>query len=59
MKPEPNKSFVCPNCRNKTLYDVTREVKNFGQLQNGDIMVCDECASEFVVNRDKFKTINE
>lgn len=59
MKSEPNKSFICPKCRNKTLYDITREVKNFSQIQNGDIMICDECASEFVVNCDKFKTINE
>ena len=59
MKSESNRSFICPKCKNKTLYDITREVKNFGQLKNGDIMICDECASEFIVNCDKFKTIDE
>ena len=40
-------SFKCPNCHNKTVFDVDRDVYSLTDVRYGDTFICDECGSEF------------
>lgn len=42
------KSLVCPNCANKTLYDVDADIYDLNDIDYHDVFVCDECGSEFL-----------
>lgn len=45
---QTNKAFICPTCRNRTLFDIDAEVSRNADVDYNDRFVCDECASEFV-----------
>lgn len=60
-------SFFCPNCHNKTVYDIDHDVYSLLDADYGpygDRFICDECGSEFTGSLDfdnkvRFKPLGE
>lgn len=41
-------TFDCPKCHNSgTLVSAFKDVEHMGDVNHGDIFICEECASEF------------
>lgn len=41
-----NLAFICPKCRNKTMYDVDNEVTSKADVDYNDRFICEECGFE-------------